>query len=69
MKHLEDTPEFICDKEKKNYCVYIDTDSNYFHAEPILKKLYPNFTEMSNEEKDDLVEKLVLSLLQQVKIK
>ena len=46
MKHLEDTPEFICNKEKKNYCVYIDTDSNYFHAEPILKKLYPNFTEM-----------------------
>jgi len=58
MKHLEDTPEFICNKEKNNYCVYIDTDSNYFHAEPILKKLYPNFDEMSNEEKDDLVEKL-----------
>ena len=61
MKHLEDTPEFVCDKEKNNYCVYIDTDSNYFHAEPLLKKLHPNFDKMSNEEKDDLTEKLAIA--------
>ena len=37
MKHLEDTPWFICDKDDTNYCAYVDTDSNYFNAEPILK--------------------------------
>ena len=35
MKYLEETPWFICDKEDTNYCAYVDTDSNYFNAEPI----------------------------------
>ncbi len=26
-----------------NFCAYIDTDSNYFNAEPLLKYLYPDF--------------------------
>ena len=43
MKHLEETPWFICDEEDINYCAYVDTDSNYFNAEPLLKHLYPNF--------------------------
>ena len=30
MKHLEDTPWWICDKGDENYCAYVDTDSNYF---------------------------------------
>ena len=30
MKHLENTPWFICDEGDVNYCSYVDTDSNYF---------------------------------------
>jgi DNA polymerase elongation subunit (family B) len=60
MKHLEDTPWFICDKEDVNYCAYVDTDSNYFNAEPLLKHLYPNFEEFPEEEKDDILEKVAL---------
>ena len=39
MKHLEDTPWWICDPEDINFCAYVDTDSNYFHAEPILRQI------------------------------
>ena len=60
MKHLEDTPWWICDKGDYNFCAYVDTDSNYFNAEPLLKHLYPNFEEMSDEEKDDVLEKVAL---------
>ena len=61
MKHLEETPWFICDKEDENYCAYVDTDSNYFNAEPILKYLYPNFESFSNEEKDEKLEGVALA--------
>ena len=61
MKHLEDTPWWICDKGNENYCAYVDTDSNYFHAEPILRHLHPNFDEMSEGEKDASLEKVALS--------
>jgi DNA polymerase elongation subunit (family B) len=60
MKHLEDTPWFICDEEDVNYCAYVDTDSNYFNAEPLLKHLYPNFEEFPEEKKDDILEKVAL---------
>ena len=60
MKHLEDTPWWICDPEDTNYCAYVDTDSNYFNAEPLLRHLYPNFDEMSDEEKDTVLEKEAL---------
>jgi len=60
MKHLEDTPWWICDDGDTNFCAYVDTDSNYFNAEPLLKHLYPNFEEMSDEEKDDVLEKVAL---------
>ena len=43
-----------------NYCAYVDTDSNYFHAEPILKALLPDFDEMSDEDKDEKLEKVAL---------
>ena len=36
MKHIQDTPWFICDKDDTNLCAYVDTDSNYFNAEPLL---------------------------------
>ena len=47
MKHLEDTPWWICDPEDTNYVAYSDTDSIYIHAEPLLKHLYPDFNEMT----------------------
>ena len=60
MKHLEDTPWWICDEGDYNFCAYVDTDSNYFNAEPLLKHLYPNFKEMSDEQKDDVLEQVAL---------
>jgi len=60
MKHLEDTPWWICDPEDENYCAYVDTDSNYFHAEPLLRHRFPNFDEMSDIEKDTELEKIAL---------
>jgi len=60
MKHLEDTPWWICDPEDTNYCAYVDTDSNYFHAEPLLRHRFPNFDEMSDIEKDTELENIAL---------
>ena len=60
MKHIEDTPWWICDPEDTNYVAYSDTDSIYIHAEPFLRYLYPNFDEMSSEDKDDKLEGVAL---------
>ena len=60
MKQLETTPWFICDKEDENYCVYVDTDSNYYNAEPMLRKLNPNFDDMTEEERDEALERIAL---------
>ena len=60
MKHIEDTPWWICDPEDTNFVAYSDTDSIYIHAEPLLKYLYSNFEEMSSEEKDDKLEEVAL---------
>ena len=60
MKHLEETPWWICDPEDTNYVAYSDTDSIYIHAEPLLRHLYSNFDEMSNKERDDVLEKEAL---------
>jgi hypothetical protein len=60
MKQLESTPWFICDKEDENYCVYVDTDSNYYNAEPMLRKLYSNFDSMLEEERDEKLEEIAL---------
>ena len=60
MKHLEETPWWICDEGDENYCAYVDTDSNYFNAEPLLLKLHPNFEELLAEEKDDILEKVAM---------
>ena len=56
----EEVPWWICNEGDKNFCTYVDTDSNYFHAEPLLKHLYPNFSELPAEEQDDLLEKMAL---------
>ena len=60
MIQLESTPWFIADKEDTNYCVYVDTDSNYYNAEPLLRHLYPNFDEMGEEERDEKLEQIAL---------
>ena len=60
MKHLEDTPWWICDPDDINYVAYSDTDSIYIHAEPLLRYLYSNFEEMPSEEKDDKLEEIAL---------
>ena len=60
MKHLEDTPWWICDSEDTNYVAYSDTDSIYIHAEPLLRHLYSNFDKMSSEDKDDKLEEVAL---------
>ena len=60
MKHLEDTPWWICDPEDTNYCTYSDTDSIYMHAEPILRHRHSNFDEMSAEEKDNALENIAM---------
>ena len=60
MKHIEDTPWWICDPEDTNYVAYSDTDSIYIHAEPLLRHLYPSFDQMSSEDKDDKLEEVAL---------
>jgi len=60
MKHLEDTPWWICDEGDFNFCAYVDTDSNYFNAEPLLKHIHPNFEDFDDQEKDDILEKVAL---------
>ena len=60
MKHLEDTPWWICDKGDTNFCAYVDTDSNYFNAEPLLLYLYPDFEEYDNLKKDNILESIAL---------
>jgi DNA polymerase elongation subunit (family B) len=60
MIQLETTPWFIANKEDINYCVYVDTDSNYYNAEPLLRHLYPNFNDMEEEERDNKLEEIAL---------
>jgi len=60
MKHIEDTPWWICDPDDTNYVAYSDTDSIYIHAEPLLRHLYPDFDQMSSEDKDDKLEEVAL---------
>ena len=60
MINLENTPWFICQEGDTNYCAYVDTDSNYYNAEPLLRHLYPNFDEMGEEERDNKLEEIAL---------
>ena len=60
MGNHEEIPWWICKAEDKNFCTYVDTDSNYFHAEPLLRHLYPDFDEMDEGKRDDLLEKMAL---------
>ena len=60
MSNQEEVPWWICKSEDKNFCTYVDTDSNYFHAEPLLRHLYPDFDQMDEGKRDDLLEKMAL---------
>jgi hypothetical protein len=60
MINLESTPWFICKEGDTNYCAYVDTDSNYYNAEPLLRHLYPNFDEMDEGERDNKLEDIAL---------
>jgi DNA polymerase elongation subunit (family B) len=60
MKHIQDPPHFICKDNDNNYVGYIDTDSVYLNAEPLLLHLYPNFEEFDAKEKDNILEKVAL---------
>ena len=60
MSNQEEIPWWICKAEDKNFCTYVDTDSNYFHAEPLLRHLYPDFDKMDEGKRDDLLEKMAL---------
>ena len=61
MKHLEETPWWICDEGDENFCAYVDTDSNYFNAEPLLLHLYPDFEKFTDKEKDGKLEGVALA--------
>ena len=60
MKHLQDTPWWICDTDDTNYCAYMDTDSVYITAEPLLLHLHPDFEDKTDEDKDGILEKVAL---------
>ena len=60
MKHIQDTPWWICDPEETNYCTYSDTDSIYMHAEPLLRFRHNNFDKMNAEEKDNALESIAM---------
>jgi DNA polymerase elongation subunit (family B) len=60
VKHIQDTPWWICDPEETNYCTYSDTDSIYMHAEPLLRFRHNNFDKMNAEEKDDALESIAM---------
>ena len=58
MKQLQETPEFICEPGKINYCAYVDTDSNYIDAAPLLKFLWNDYNEMDDSVKDNNAEQV-----------
>lgn len=53
-------PSFICKEGDKNYISYADTDSIYVYAHPFLQSLYPNFDDMEEDDKEDLLENVAL---------
>ena len=58
MKHLEHTPDFICEQGKTNYCAYVDTDSNYINAKPLLEYLWDDYKTLPNNVKDHNAEQV-----------
>lgn len=53
-------PETLCKENDYPYIIYSDTDSVYFHAQPLLEKLFKNFEEMDEGEKDMRLEQVAI---------
>ncbi len=66
MKHLEETPYYICEEGKTNYCAYVDTDSNYINAGPLLKFLWEDYNEMDNDVKDNNAEQVAFQFEKEI---
>lgn len=60
MKFLEEPSDHICNKDDTNFVAYIDTDSVYIDAEPLLKHLYPDFESFEDAKKDEILEEIAL---------
>ena len=66
MKHLEPTPDFICEPGKTNYCAYVDTDSNYINASPLLRFLWEDFDNLSDEVRDNNAEQVAFQFEEKI---
>lgn len=61
MINLETCPPHILGEESNvNHVAYMDTDSVYISAEPLLRYLHPNFDGMDDEERDNKLEEIAL---------
>ena len=66
MKHLEHTPDFICEQGKTNYCAYVDTDSNYINAKPLLEYLWDDYKTLPNNVKDHNAEQVAFAFEKEI---
>ena len=66
MKHLEPTPDFICEPGKTNYCAYVDTDSNYINAKPLLEFLWKDYKTLPNDIKDHNAEQVAFAFEKEI---
>ena len=66
MKHLEPTPDFICEPGKTNYCAYVDTDSNYINAKPLLEFLWEDYKTLPNDVKDHNAEQVAFAFEKEI---
>lgn len=55
-------PSTLCDATDSNLVIYVDTDSNYLHADPILEHTVHNLNDLSDEERDNKLECLATKL-------
>ena len=66
MKHLEPTPNFICEPGKINYCAYVDTDSNYINAKPLLEFLWKGYKTLPDDVKDHNAEQVAFAFEKEI---
>ena len=66
MKHLEPTPDFICEPGKTNYCAYVDTDSNYINAKPLLEFLWKDYKTLPSDIKDHNAEQVAFAFEKEI---
>ena len=66
MKQLQETPDYICEEGKTNYCAYVDTDSNYINAGPLLEFLWEDYDGMDNKIKDNNAEQVAFQFEKEI---